>query len=89
MWVCNRKALKISLWLVVKNYIVYFGTGSALVFFLSKWVVGRCGSFGQWIITAVPVTAAVGAAILIVSVIFNRKQLMGILSSLLRKRNRK
>ena len=88
MWVCNRKALKLSLWLVAKNYAVYFGASSVLVFFLSRWVGGYCGNFGQWIITAIPVTAVVAIAILLISLVFNRKQLMGILSSFLRKRKK-
>ena len=88
IWVCNRKALKISLWYVVKNYAVYFGTSAVLVFFLSKWVEGRCNGYGQWVITAIPVTAVVGLAVLAVSFVFNRKQLTGILSSLLRRKRR-
>ena len=88
MWVCNRKALKISLWFVAKNYAVYFGTSSVLVFFLTKWVADRCAGYGQWIITAIPVAIVVSVAVLAVSVIFNRKQLMGILSSLLRRKRK-
>ena len=82
IWVCNRKALKISLWLVVKNFVVYVGTSSVLVLFLSKWVAGRCNGYGQWVLAAIPVMIVVSVAILAVSVIFNRKQLKGIVSSL-------
>lgn len=86
MWVCNRKALKISLWLVVKNYAVYFGASSLLVFFLTKWVAERYSGYIQWALAAIPVTVAVGIAVLAVSFVFNRKQLAGILSSLLRRK---
>ena len=88
MWVCNRKALKLSLWLVVKNYAVYFGTSAALVFVLTKWVAERYNGYIQWALAAISVTAVVGVAVLAVSFIFNRKQLMGILTSVLRRKRK-
>lgn len=88
VWVCNRKALKISLWFVVKNYLVYFGSSAVLVFFLTKWAAARCGNFGQWVLVAIPITIVVAVTILAVSAIFNRKQLTGILTSLLSKKRK-
>jgi len=89
MWVCNRKALKLSLWLVAKNYVVYFGTSALLVLLAPGLLHLEHTGFGQWVLTAIPVTAVVSLAILLVSFLFNRKQLTDILSLILRKRKRK
>lgn len=88
IWICCRKILDISLWSVVKNYIVYLGASVGLAILATQWIDFTCVNFGQWILVAIPVTIAVSVVVLCVSVLFNRKQLMGILSSLLRRKRK-
>lgn len=85
IWVCNRKALKISLWQAVKNYVIYMGTGAVLVITISKVIGIQCANLGAWVLTAIPVTAVVAVVILGVSLIFNREQLKGIMSHFLKR----
>lgn len=88
IWVCNRKILKLSLLLAGKNYAVYFGIGGALVIFMSKVVRIQCANFGEWVLAAIPVTLIVAVVILGISLLFNRKQLMGVLPLLLKHKRK-
>lgn len=88
IWVCNRKVLKISLWEPVKNYAVYLGISGVLVIVISRTIGIHCANLLDWVLTAIPVTAVVTVAVLLVSVVFNFKQLQGIAFSLLKKRKK-
>lgn len=85
LWICNRKILKTSLASTLKNYIVYCGGSVALAVLLSRVMNIECANYGTWILYAIPVTLMMSVAILALSIVFNRKQLIGILKYL-RKR---
>lgn len=86
IWVCNRRILGISLWPVIKNYIVYFGASAAVVIFVSEVIGIHCTSFGSWVLQAIPVAVAVSLAVVLVGLIFNRKQFVSIAKYLLKRR---
>jgi hypothetical protein len=88
IWVCNRKALKLSLWYAVKSYCVFFGTSGALVLLISGGIGIQCSNFGQWVLTAIPVTAAVAVGMLLVSLLFNRRQMLDVIGLVLKKRRK-
>lgn len=79
IWICNRKVLNTSLISVAKNYLVYCGTGVALAVLIPKFIEINCKSFGMWVVYAIPITLIVTVATVCISVVFNRKQFMGIL----------
>ena len=89
VWVCNRKVLKISLWKPIKNYAIYFGVSGVLTIVITRTIGIRCENLLDWILTAVPVTAVVTVVVLIVSVIFNFKQLQGVASHFLKRQKNK
>ena len=86
IWVCNRKVLNISVWTTLKNYAIYFGSGGILVILISKVIGIHCDNLWSWVLTAVPVTLVISAVILIISLIFNRKQVMGILTHFMKRK---
>ena len=88
IWVCDKQVLKISLWEPVKNYAVYFSISGALVIVISRTVGIHCENFLDWVLTAIPVTAAVTIAVLLVSAVFNFKQMQGIVSHFLKRRKK-
>ena len=89
IWVCNRKALKLSMWQTVNNYVIYMGVGGVLAVVISRAIGIRCENLGTWALTAIPVTAVMAIAILVISLLFNRKQLLGIASHFLKRRGNK
>lgn len=86
IWVSCRKVLKLSLWSALKNYVVYFGTSCMLVVGVSKIFETNCVSYGGWIIDAIPVAVISSAVVLLISILFNRRQFMGIVGYLRKKR---
>ncbi len=88
IWVCDRGVLKISLWEPLKNYVIYFGISGALVFVISKIIGIHCGNLIDWVLTAILVTAVVTVAVLLVSAVFNFKQMQGIISHFLKRRKK-
>lgn len=86
IWVCNRKVLKISLWEPIKNYAIYLGFSGVLVIVISRTIGIQCENLIDWVLTAIPVTAVVTIVVLLVSAVFNFKQLQGVASHLLKRR---
>ena len=77
IWICCRKVLNISLLSVIKNYMLYCGGAFALVVLVYKLVKINPSNYLTWVLYAIPVTIGVSAAILLLSIVFNRKQLTG------------
>ena len=87
IWVCNRCVLHVSLWQTLKNHAVYLIASCTLVLIIS-WLIGtECENLKIWIVTAIPVTIVVGIVILAVSLVFNHKEVKGVLSQFLRRKN--
>ena len=78
IWVAVQKVLNISFWSVLKNYIVYFGISGILVIRIKS----ECTTFLEWFFQAILITAIVSVVILVISLLFNRRQFMGILKHL-------
>ena len=86
IWICCRKILKISLIPVIKNYVLYCGGSFFLVFFVAKAIPINPSNYLTWVLYAIPVTLGVLAIILSVSVVFNRRQLMGIIKFVIKRK---
>lgn len=85
IWICNRKVLNTSVVSAAKNYLIYCGTGIALAVLLPKCLAIDCESFAAWILYAIPVTLIVSVVTVCVSVVFNRKQFVGILKRVIKR----
>lgn len=86
IWVCNRKILKKPLWSVIKNYSLYLGVSSVMTILISRGGRTQCASFIEWIFIAIPVMLVVSIAIISISLICYRKQFIGILKYMLKKK---
>ena len=85
IWVCNCKVLNIPIWSVIKNYILYLGVSCGIVLFATKVVRFECVSLVKLICIAIPVLSVVSVFILIVSLIFNRKQFLSVMKYMRQK----
>ena len=85
IWVCNRGILQLPLWSAIKNYVVYFGVSGLMIVLATNIIEIQPANFGMWVLLAIPVTLAVAVGILAVSLLVNRKQLVNILSRILKR----
>ena len=83
--VCNREIMHFSLWLIIKNYIIYLGFSSSWVLLSSIIIKTNCANFGELIVIAIPVVLITSIVVIIASIIFNRIQLISF-SRYLRKK---
>ena len=86
IWICNRKVLKTSLLSVAEKYLLYCGGGVGLAVLLSQVMAINCRNFMEWIFYAIPVTLIISLSVLVVSTLFNRKQLLNILKYIYKRR---
>ena len=84
-WVSQKTVLKRSILGVIKNYLLYFAMSVGLVALSYVLDCFRCNSFGEWILFAVAVFAAVTVAVMGLNLIFQFKQCKSVAAYLLKR----
>lgn len=87
-WYSNVKILSMSLWRVIKNYIVYFTSLFGILLFFSKVKEIECNSYFEWVKVAIVVCAIIGISIMIVSAVFNSKEMKNVFRYVIKRKNK-
>ena len=82
----NRNIVDLSMIYTLKNVAVYISGSVLLVLGAQQLVPDTMEDYGQWVLTAIGVSVVCSAAILLLSVLFNRDQLKGMVSHFLRRK---
>lgn len=81
-WYSNEKILNLSIWRVIKNYVVYFAALLLLIIFVPKLVPLDCVNYFEWIWKAILVFVIVFIAVMLVFALFNWKQFIGVMKTI-------
>ena len=87
-WYSSKRILKISIWHIVKNYVVYavaFAICVVIGYFL---VIDNMANYWQWILYSIYMSLISLAVVVLVSVLFNRNEVKYLFSRIKRKRKK-
>lgn len=84
-WYANRKILGLPLWRTLKNYVTYLAAGSLLTWLVPKFIEVGCGSYLQWVLSAIPVFIIVAVTLTVLSAIFSPVQFRSFFQSLFKR----
>ena len=83
--VSHKKVLKTSVKAVIGNYLLYFAMSVGLVALSRLFDCFDCASFGQWVLLAMVVFAAVTVAVMALNLLFRFKQCKSVALYLLKR----